>query len=522
MVFRRNDDSRIPRTKADRKTAVASQIRSGTPVGVLTSDDSGEPAARRSVGARQVLAVSRGLALLAFSVLVGCSGSDSSSPTAPATPPLVVSTAPASAEVEIDGTVVFRLQVSGGASGSTASWTCASSDTEVATASVTSAGCSATGIAAGSVTITAAIMKGAQTSNATASLEVLPPPSPPLVVSMSPTSAEVEIGGTVPFTIHVSGGGPSSTATWTCASSNTGIASASATASGCSATGVTAGSVTLTAAITKAGEVSQAEASLEVKAPTATGARDRFAYWDANGNGDLTCTEARGKDEGLRLPAYRDDRDGTGVIYEWLERGTSSDADGDGTACESTPNPDGYVPATGPAPPAASEGKCPAGSPTWMGLPVCEEGARTGYDRDSFGSAYSSLEDEIIESLPKSGTQVYTPYTCRLFDVRADGTAATDIEHIVALAEAYDSGLAEPQFRTFAGDIDNLTIADPTVNRDQKSDRDAGEWGPPRNRGWFAARVVAVKQKYALSLDPAERDALQTMLDSDLSRHVTC
>ena len=362
-------------------------------------------------------------------------------------------------------------------------------------------------------------MKGGRTSTATASLEVLPPPPPPLAVSMSPTSADVEIGGTVEFTIQVSGGEPSSTATWTCTSSNTGIASPSVTDSGCSATGVTAGSVTITAAITKAGEVSQAEASLEVKVPTGTGARDRFAYWDVDGNGDLTCTEARGKDEGLRLPAYRDDRNGTGVIYEWLERGTSSDSDNDGITCESTANPNGYVPTTRST---ASERQCPAGSPTWMGLPVCEEGERTGYDRDSFGSAYSSLEDEVIESLPKSGGQVYTPYTCKLFDIRADGTAATDIEHIVALAEAYDSGLAEPQFRTFAGDIDNLTIADPTVNRDQKSDRDAGEWGPPQNRGWFAARVVAVKQKYALSVNPAERDALQTMLDSDLSRHVTC
>ena len=48
--------------------------------------------------------------------------------------------------------------------------------------------------------------------------------------------------------------------------------------------------------------------------------RDDFSYWDANGNGDLTCTEAQGRDEGLRLPAYQDDRDGTGIIYEWLER----------------------------------------------------------------------------------------------------------------------------------------------------------------------------------------------------------
>ena len=157
-----------------------------------------------------------------------------------------------------------------------------------------------------------------------------------------------------------------------------------------------------------------------------------------------------------------------------------------------------------------------------MDLPVCEEGARVSYDRDAFGSAYSSLEDEIIDALPKSDGQVYTPYTCTLFDIQADGTAATDIEHIVALAEAYDSGLAESQFRTFAGDIDNLTIADPTVNRSQKSDLDAGEWEPPENRGWFAARIVAVKQKYGLSVNPDERDALQAMLNSAPSRTVSC
>ena len=243
--------------------------------------------------------------------------------------------------------------------------------------------------------------------------------------------------------------------------------------------------------------------------------RDDFAYWDANRNGDLTCTEARSRDEGLKLPAYADNRNGTLVIYEWLERRRSSDPDNDGIACESTSNPNGYVPVSTRPPPPTSTRECPAGSPTWMGLPVCQEGARVGYDRDAFGSAYSSLEDEIIDGLPKSGGQVQTPYTCTLFDIRADGTAATDIEHIVALAEAYDSGLAESQFRTFAGDLDNLTIADPTVNRTQKSDRDAGEWGPPQNCGWFAARVVAVKQKYSLSVNPAERDALEAMLNLD-------
>ena len=275
--------------------------------------------------------------------------------------------------------------------------------------------------------------------------------------------------------------------------------------------------------ITVIGGVATATVVLALAAQAQT--KDDFSYWDLNGNGDLTCTEARGRDGGLKLPAYRDNRDGTGVIYEWLERQRSSDTDNDGISCESTPTPSGYVPSAGSTitpTPTPSARECPAGSPTWMDLPVCEEGTRVGYDRDAFGSAYSSLEDEIIDGLPKSGGQVYTPYTCTLFDILADGTAATDIEHIVALAEAYDSGLAESQFRTFAGDIDNLTIAAPTVNRSQKADRDAGEWGPPRNRGWFAARVVAVKRKYGLSVNPAERDVLQAMLNSDLSRTVTC
>ena len=166
---------------------------------------------------------------------------------------------------------------------------------------------------------------------------------------------------------------------------------------------------------------------------------------------------------------------------------------------------------------------CPVASPTWMGLPVCEEGIRVGYDRDDFGRAYESLEDEIIVSLPNLGaTQVYTPYTCTLYDIRSDGTADTDIDHIVALAEAYDSGLPESQFREFGGDIENLTIAQPSVNRSQKGDRDAGEWRPAHNEGWFAARIVAVKQKYGLSVNSAELDALQSMLDSDPSREVMC
>ena len=240
--------------------------------------------------------------------------------------------------------------------------------------------------------------------------------------------------------------------------------------------------------------------------------KDDFEFWDQNNNGDLTCSEAKdGPDGGLRLPADEDDRDGTGIIYEWLERSRSSDTDNDGVACESTPNAGGYVPNVQPVEPQG----CPADAETWQGLQVCEEQPREGYDRDAFGSAYSSLEDDIIDMLPptmKTGGQVYTPYSCLAFEIRANGTAATDIEHIVALAEAHDSRIAEDRRRDIAADLDNLTIADPTVNRSQKGDRDAADWTPDRHGRWFAERVIAVKLEYGLSVDPAERDALERLL----------
>ena len=78
---------------------------------------------------------------------------------------------------------------------------------------------------------------------------------------------------------------------------------------------------------------------------------------------------------------------------------------------------------------------CSADAETWRGLKVCDERPRDGYDRDAFGTSYSSLEGEIIAALPptmKANGQVYTPYSCLAFDITPDGTAATDIEHIVA------------------------------------------------------------------------------------------
>ena len=111
----------------------------------------------------------------------------------------------------------------------------------------------------------------------------------------------------------------------------------------------------------------------------------------------------------------------------------------------------------------------------------------------------------------KADGQVYTPYSCPAFDITSGGTVATDIEHIVALAEAHDSGIADDRRRDIASDLDNLTIADPTVNS-RKGARDAAEWMPIQHRAWFAERVIQVKLEYGLTVDPAERHALKALL----------
>ena len=50
------------------------------------------------------------------------------------------------------------------------------------------------------------------------------------------------------------------------------------------------------------------------------------------------------------------------------------------------------------------------------------------------------------------------------------------------------------------------------MNRHRKSGKDAGEWLPRENRCWFAARVVAVKRKYRLTVDAREARALEGVL----------
>ena len=147
---------------------------------------------------------------------------------------------------------------------------------------------------------------------------------------------------------------------------------------------------------------------------------------------------------------------------------------------------------------------------TWRGLVIAPEHRCAPYDRDDY--PYSrSVEAEIVATM---GGIVYGPYSGRHYST----TRQTDIEHIVAVSEAHDSGLCaadQTVRRRFASDLLNLTLAAPELNRCSGSGKcahDAAEWLPPRNRCWFAARIVAVKRAYALTVDRRETAALEQVI----------
>ena len=153
-----------------------------------------------------------------------------------------------------------------------------------------------------------------------------------------------------------------------------------------------------------------------------------------------------------------------------------------------------------------------SGADTWNDLAVAPEHRCSPYDRSDYRYP-RSVEPAIVASM---GGRIYGPYTGRHYRSMRE----TDIEHIVAVSEAHDSGLcaAGPELRRrFASDLLNLTLAAPDVNRCGgcgKCAYDAAEWQPPINRCWFAARVVAVKRKYDLTVDRREAAALDRILSA--------
>jgi hypothetical protein len=191
------------------------------------------------------------------------------------------------------------------------------------------------------------------------------------------------------------------------------------------------------------------------------------------------------------------------------------------TACASAGAAD---PGSRPAPISAT-----AGMPDLARLTVAPEGSGAGYRRSEFGHGWTDtdrngcltrddiLSRDLIEVSRRSRCVVVAgvltdPYTGQRVQFSKGRPDRVQIDHIVALAEAWRSGADRwtPDLRVqFANDPLELLATAGAVN-DGKGDQDAGTWSPAdrHHACVYARRVLAVKVRYSLTVDRRERDAL--------------
>nr|WP_235903040.1 HNH endonuclease family protein [Streptomyces sp. 1-11] len=165
------------------------------------------------------------------------------------------------------------------------------------------------------------------------------------------------------------------------------------------------------------------------------------------------------------------------------------------------------------------------------GLPVRAED-RTGYerskfrhwidaDRDGCNTRAEVLKAEAVIAPTQgvrcvlSGGEWYSPYDDRYID----GPRGLDIDHLVPLAEAWDSGAyawTAKKREDYANDLgdDRALIAVSAASNRSKADQDPSTWQPPAEgyRCQYATDWVADKTRWELSIDAVEQAALTEVL----------
>ncbi|MGW6458746.1 HNH endonuclease family protein [Streptomyces sp. NPDC055078] len=168
---------------------------------------------------------------------------------------------------------------------------------------------------------------------------------------------------------------------------------------------------------------------------------------------------------------------------------------------------------------------------TYLGqLTVQAEGSSSGYSRDLFPhwSTQSGTCNTREVVLKRDGRDVVQNAACAAtagtWYSEYDGAtwraaSDVDIDHIVPLAEAWRSGAARwttPRRQAFANDLTRPQLIAVTDNVNQaKGDKDPAEWLPPRTsyRCLYARMWVQVKHHYGMTVDSAEKNALQSVLN---------
>lgn len=168
-------------------------------------------------------------------------------------------------------------------------------------------------------------------------------------------------------------------------------------------------------------------------------------------------------------------------------------------------------------------------------LEVKGRAPKTNYSRDEFYSGWPTvdgcnLRQRILKrELGETATlaednctvtsgEFYEPYTGSylIFYQKSDLTTGLQIDHVVALSDAWQKGAQYMDSETryaIATDPLNLLAVDSKANQ-SKSDGDAATWLPPNKtfRCQYVARQVSVKYKYHLWVTQAEHDAIESIL----------
>jgi hypothetical protein len=156
-------------------------------------------------------------------------------------------------------------------------------------------------------------------------------------------------------------------------------------------------------------------------------------------------------------------------------------------------------------------------------LPVAHE-TRRGYDRDKFrhwvdaNGDCQDTRDEVLDAESKlavSGCAISRGTWFSYYDrVTVHESTLLDIDHLVPLAEAWDSGAKRWNARTrerYANDLRDprsLVAVTASANR-SKSDQDPAEWMPDYGRCRYLRQWVAVKIRWSLPVNRAEKRALR-------------
>jgi len=206
------------------------------------------------------------------------------------------------------------------------------------------------------------------------------------------------------------------------------------------------------------------------------------------------------------------------------------------TAQEPAPTAGRAVPVI-PARPKVTTAKQPAEDTALAAvarLTVKWRAPKTGYARAQFGQTWfdtdhngcdtrndvlrRDLYDRQMKNSCKvlAGTLAPDPYTGGSIRFVYGGASEVDIDHLVALSDAWQTGAAgwpAGKRLALANDPLNLLAVSASANR-SKSDGDTATWLPPNKayRCTYVAAQVAVKVKYGLWVTSAERDAMTRVL----------